>query len=242
MASFLVMRKTIYDSPSMHTPSSPLEPSPAAGAIGFAGLVVLVALLGYTVTTALDDWPALMLATLGAMLGASFATTRIVAHGLDHRTPAPLPDGFAPRVLGVAVASGQARARVRRGLHVTIVALAASVQLAGWMEEPRVLTATLALGGLWYVLFRAVVDLASPPERLGDEPVLSSGAPPDSVFPPLFQATTSALALGIVYLAVTADTPWLWRPTAWDHFQGLLLFVLLEAVSAPVAAVAGRRG
>ncbi len=51
---------------------------------------------------------------------------------------------------------------VRRGMHLTIVAPAASVQVAGWLEEPRVLALTLVLGGLWYALFRAVVDLASP--------------------------------------------------------------------------------
>jgi hypothetical protein len=223
----------------MRDPSS-LEPSPAASAIGFAGLAVLVALLGYIVTTALDDWPAIMLATLGAMLGASFATTRIVAHGLDDRAPAPLPDGWAPRVFGLSVSSGRARARVRRGLHATIAALAASVQLAAWLGEPRVLTATLALGAVWYVLFRAVVDLASPPERPGDEP-LAAAVAPDSVFPVLFQMSASALTISLLYLAIAADTPWLWRPTTWDHFQGPLLFFLLEAVSAPVARIAGRR-
>jgi len=221
-------------------PSSPLEPSPAAGAIGFAALVVLVALLGYTVTTALDDWPSLMLATLGAILGASFATTRIVSHGLDHQMPAALPDGWTPRVLGMAVTTPAARAGVRRSMHATILAIAASVQVAGWLEEPRVLALTLLLGGLWYALFRTVVELASPPEREDDEPRVPVEAP-DSVFPPLFQISTAALALGLLYLAIATDTPWLWRPTTWDHLQGPLLFVLLEAVSAPVAAIAGRR-
>ncbi|MDP1571202.1 MAG: hypothetical protein Q8L86_14505 [Vicinamibacterales bacterium] len=224
----------------MPQPSSSLEPSPAAGAIGFAALVVLVALLGYIVTAALDDWPALMLATLGAMLGASFATTRIVGYDLDPRAPAALPDGWTPRVLGMAVATSGARAGVRRGMHLAILALAASVQVAGWLEEPRVLVLTLGLGGLWYTLFRAVVELASPPERPGDEPP-PAAEPPDSVFPPLFQMSASALALGLLYLAIATDTPWLWRPTIWDHFQGPLLFILLEAVSAPVAAIAGRR-
>ncbi len=225
----------------MHPSPSSLEPSPAAGAIGFAGLVVLVALIGYTVTAALDDWPALMLATLGAMLGASFATSRIVACDLDHRPPQPLPDGWAPRVLGIALASPKARTGARRGLHLTIAALAASAQLSGWLEEPRILTATLMLGGLWYVQFRAVVDLASPPERPGEEHGSVPGVPPDSVFPALFQASTSVLAIALLYLAVAADTPWIWRPTAWDHFQGPLLFILLEAVSAPVTAIASRR-
>lgn len=225
----------------MRVPSSPLEPSPAAAAIGFAGLVMLVAILGYTVTAALDDWPALMLAALGAMLGASFATTRIVADDLDARAAAPLPEGWTPRVLGLAVPTS-AHVHLRRGLHLTILALAASVQAAGWLEEPPVLAVTIVLGGLWYGLFRAVVDLASPPERPGDLQAPTASTQPDSVFSRLFQVSTATLALGLLYLAVTSDTPWLWRPTAWDHFQGLLLFVLLEAVSAPVAAIAARRG
>ena len=235
------MQKTIYHSSFMRTPSSPLEPSPAAGAIGFAGLVVLVALLGYAITAALDHWPALMLATLGAMLGASFATTRIVAYDLDPRARAPLPPGWTPRVLGVPLSTPAAHTRARRGLHATIVALAASVQAAGWLQDPRLLVATLALGGLWYALFRVVIDLASPPEQPGEEPFSIDAGPPDSVFPALYQAAASALALGLIYLAIAADTPWLWRPTTWDHFQGPLLFLLLEAVSAPVAAIAKRQ-
>jgi len=217
-----------------------LEPSPAAGAIGLAGLVVIVGLIGYTVTAALDDWPTLMLASLGGMLGASFATTRIVAHDLDHRMPGPLPEGWVPHVLGIPVASAAARRIVRYAMHAAILALAASVQAAGWLEEPRLLTATLGLGGLWYVLFRTVVDLASPPEDPDLDP-LPPGPPPDSVFPGLFQFSTAALALSLISFGVTADTEWLWRPTTWDHHQGLLLLVLLEAVSAPVAAVAARR-
>lgn len=220
--------------------SSPApEPSPAAGAVGFAGLVVLVALLGYTVTAALDDWPSLMLAALGAMLGASFATTRIVAHDLDPRPVPPWPDGWTPRVAGVALGTPRAVGRAVLGLHATIAALAASVHVAGRLEDARVLGVTLALGVVWFALFRGVLDAASPPEVPGTMPV--QGDAPDSVFPPLFQVSASLLALTLLYLAVTADTPWLWRPAIWDDYQAPLLFVLLEAVTAPVGAVARRR-
>lgn len=220
--------------------SSPtLEPSPAAGAIGFASLVVLVALLGYAVTTALDDWPALMLAALGAMLGASFATTRIVAHDMDPRPVPPWPDGWTPRVAGLALATPRAVRSATLGLHATIAALAGSVHIAGRLEEPRLLGLTLTLGVVWFALFRGVLDAASPPEVPGTMP--AEGDAPDSVFPALFQASASLLALTLLYLAVTAETPWLWRPAIWDDFQAPLLFVLLEAVTAPVAAIARRR-
>lgn len=220
--------------------SSPtLEQSPAAGAIGFASLVVLVALLGYTVTAALDDWPSIMLATLGAMLGASFATTRIVAHDLDPRPVPPWPAGWTPRVAGFALATPGAVRGATLGLHATIAVLAGSVHVAGRLEEPRLLGLTLALGVVWFALFRGVLDAASPPDVIGTMPV--TGDAPDSVFPALFQASASLLALTLLYLAVTADTPWLWRPAIWDDFQGPLLFVLLEAVTAPVASVARRR-
>jgi hypothetical protein len=225
----------------MTTPGSSLEPSPAASAIGFAGLVVLVALFGYVVTAALDDWPAIVLATLGAILGASFATTRIVAHDLDWRAPRPLPAGWSPRVSGLALTTTRAQRNAGRALHATILALGASAQAAASVEEPRILVATLALAGLWYLLFRAVVDLAAPPDPPEPSPQVP-GETPDSIFPGLFQAAASILALTLIYLAVAADNAWLWQPTIGDHFHGLVLVVLLEAVSAPVVAVAGRRG
>jgi hypothetical protein len=232
--------KTLYHSAFMAA-SSPLDPSPAASAIGFAGLVVLVSLLGYVVTTALGDWPALMLATLGAMLGASFATTRLVAHDLDWRPPQPLPSGWSPRLFGLSLVEPSAQRMTRRALHAVILLLALSAQAAAWLEEPRLLVITLGLSGLWYLLFRAVVDLASPPDPAEPPPPGGPSEAPDSVFPGLFQAAASLLVIVLIALGIAADTDRLWSPARWDDFQGLLLLVLLEAVSAPVAAVAGRR-
>lgn len=277
----------------------PLDSPPAADAIRAAGAVVLAALAGYAAAAALDDWPALMLASLGAMLGASLAITRIVGRDLDAEAPRPLPENWTPRALGIKLRSPRDRRGARLALHGVIVLLAASAQVAGRLEEPRLLGATLALGGVWYLLFRATVDLAAPPEPFaldasglshepghepagaaGDTPATAADRParravppepcrettalapagspgglqapgsapgaadiaPPSVFPPLFQAAASLLAVTLLYAAVAADNAWLWRPTSWDDFQGPLLFVLLEAVSAPVAAVAARQG
>ncbi|MGE3276500.1 MAG: hypothetical protein AB7O67_15410 [Vicinamibacterales bacterium] len=200
-----------------------MEPSPAARALSAAGLVIGIALAVYAGVAALDDWPQVVVAALGAVLGAGVAVNAIVSRDID---PWRLPPG--PSARGAAWAH-----------QATVVAVAGAVAAAGLTENPWWLALFVAAGALWLLTFRQLVAIVAaddprPPEKRPVE------TPPPSVYPRAFQAVTLAFAFALLYAAIAADTPWLWRPAIWDDYQAALWLVLLEFSSLPLT-LAGLR-
>lgn len=200
-----------------------MESSPAARAISIAGLVVFLGLLLYAGADAAGRWPSVLLAALGAVLGAGVASNAIVARDVD---PWRLPPGPPARPAAWAH-------------QAAVVAVASAVAAAGITANPWWLAAAVSAGALWLLTFRRLVAIVAaddprPPEARPVE------IPPQSVYVPAFQLATVALALGLLYGGMATDWPWLWRPTTWDDFQGPLWLVLLEFASLPLTLAAMR--
>jgi len=216
-----------------------LEPSPAGQAIGMASGVVLAATVIYLGTAAADALPELMLAAIGAVLGAGVAINAIVARDLDRSIP-PWPDGWQPRLAGVPLRGARARLGVIVGLHLAVVGVAAAVQTAGVREDWRWLLVANGCAVAWWALTRALVDVAAPPEPVDGPTAPARSYDGASVFALAFVLAAVTFAVVLLYAAIAADTPWLPSPRLWDHYQGVLWFVLLEFVALPLALVARR--
>jgi hypothetical protein len=200
-----------------------MEPSPAARALSAAGLAIAAALAIYAAASAADTLPAIVVATLGAVLGAGVAVNAIAARDID---PWPLPPGPP--------------ARRQAGLHqATIVAAVGAVTAAGVTENGWWLAAFVSAGALWLLTFRQLVAIiaADDPRPPDERPV---EGPPPSVYPRAFTVAMLVSAVALLYLGVASDTPWLWHPTIWDDYQGALWLVLLEFSSLPLTLAALR--
>ncbi|MGE0039561.1 MAG: hypothetical protein AB7H88_14335 [Vicinamibacterales bacterium] len=200
-----------------------MEPSPAARALSAAGLAISFALAVYAAVAAADTLPAILVAALGAVLGAGVAVNAIAARDLDPWPPPPGPPA-------------ERQAWLHQG---ALVAAVGAVSAAGVTENPWWLAAFVSAGALWLLTFRQLVAIVAaddprPPEQRPVE------APPPSVYPRAFGVAMLAAAMGLLYLGVAADTPWLWRPAIWDDYQGALWLVLLEFSSLPLTLVALR--
>lgn len=225
--------------PSPLESSSALEPSPAGRAIAIATAVVLVALLVYVATAAVDAFPALLLAAIGAVLGAGVGINTIVARDLDQRRP-EVPAGWTPSAAGLPVRHPRAQRAALAAVHGAILAVAVTLQLLGLTEQGAWLAGTVVAGAAWFAAIQLAAQLAAPPERLEiapERPIETAGP---SVFATAFVAAAVALALAVLYLAVAGDSPWMPTPRLWDHYQGVLWLVLLEFVSLPLTLVAAK--
>ena len=200
-----------------------MESSPAARAISIAGLVVFLGLLVYAGIEATDRWPAVLLASLGAVLGAGVAINAIVVRDVD---PWRLPPG--PPARSIAWAH-----------QATTIAVAAAVAAAGFTGNIAWLAAAASAGALWLLSLRRLVAIVAATDPRPPE-VRPVEVPPPSVYVHAFQIAMLTLALGLIYGGMATDTPWLWRPNAWDDFQGPLWLVLLELTSLPLTLAAER--
>src|SRR5687767_8517314 len=194
----------------MRTILSGMNASPLRTAIGVASAVVCLGLALYAAAAAADDWPALVMASLGAALGAGFTINALVARDLDGdgagdatRTRSPITRLFVHQLLCVAIPG--------------------FIAWAGRTEDPGWLIGAVVLGPLWAWTLSSLVDAL---ER--------TGISVRDVYPRAYQIAVLSVALWFIYGAIAADTPWLWRATKWDDFQGPVWFIVLEFASLPL--------
>jgi hypothetical protein len=198
----------------MPTILSGTDGSPLRNAIRAASAVICLALVVYAAAAAADDWPALVMASLGAALGAGFTINALVARDLDGDAGAA---AIEPRSTIPSVVVHQ----------LLCVAIPSFIAWAGRAEDPRWLIGAVALGPLWAWTLSTLVDAI---ER--------TGTSVRDIYPRAYQIAALSVAMWFIYGAIAADTPWLWRPTKWDDYQAPLWFVVLEFVSLPLTLAA----
>jgi hypothetical protein len=182
--------------------------SPVQNAVGAASLVILIAMVLFSVAAYADAWPALVMMAYGAALGAGVAINAITARGLD---------------MSASTSTAATPAALLQGLTLaTPIALAWSL----WLDDRRLLIVPVVLAGVWSWQLWLLTGVL---ERGGSE------SADGSVYRQAFQLMTLAFVICLLYGAVATDTPWLWRPTVWDHFQGPIWFVVLEFAALPLS-------
>lgn len=186
--------------------------SPLRQAIGAASAVICLALIVYAAAAAIDDWPALVMASLGAALGAGFIINVLIARDLD----------------GSDAVSAAQNVRMPALLHQFVcLVIPASIGWAGRSEDPSWLIGAVALGPIWaWTLMRLVAA------------VETAGLSTRDSYSRAYRIAALSLALWFIYGAIAADTPWLWRATSWDDYQAPVWFVVLEFVSLPLTLAA----